>query len=577
MLPAEIAGRRTAVFGISGSGKSNTATVIIEGLLAAGEQVVLIDPKGEGWGLLSLASGKPSNLDIIIFGEPNGHIETLAESHGPRIADFVVESGQSVVLSMLGFESDQSERRFVASFLRQLYRRKSKQANRIRTLVAFEEAHLFVPESAGRGFKGDAAELAGAAQRIVRQGRTFGIGSLVIDQRPQDVAKRVITQCDTIICHQLTHKTDRDALRDWVRGYDRDGEGEKFLEALASLREGEAWIWSPAWLKLFQRIHVHRRKTFDSGAAPDGSAAAKTVQRATVDLEKLRGQLAEVVESAKANDPRELKREIERLKKESDVLARANIASESTAMLNATIDDLRAAVAERDKIIGGICSEMTKARALLEKSAEPFDEACSILKDAGSRKLGEFVKHAAKHVTPVALQKQRGSKNVSPVALPAHSRNGSAGSIPKGEAAILTALIQFPEGREREALTVLTTYARSTRDRYIQLLQAKGYAEAHGNLIVATEAGRAAIPNAQPLPTGESLRNHWIAVLPLGEKTILSRLIDAYPASMSREELTESTGYARSTRDRYLQMMAHKQLFSEPKKGEVRASDLLFD
>lgn len=52
-LPLEIAGRRTAVFGISGSGKSNTATLLIEQLLRLGEQVVLIDPKGEGWGLLS--------------------------------------------------------------------------------------------------------------------------------------------------------------------------------------------------------------------------------------------------------------------------------------------------------------------------------------------------------------------------------------------------------------------------------------------------------------------------------------------------------------------------------------------
>lgn len=222
-LPVELAGRRTAVFGISGSGKSNTATVLMEQLLRAGEQTVLIDPKGEGWGLLSLASGKPSNLPIIVFGEPNGHIETLSESHGQRLADFVVETGQSVVLSMLGFESDQSERRFVSTFLRQLYRRKSRQPQPTRTLVVIDEAHLFVPENV----RGDAAELAGAVQRIVRQGRSFGLGTLLIDQRPQDVSKRCISQVDTLVCHQLVHKTDRDALRDWVRGYDVDGRGER--------------------------------------------------------------------------------------------------------------------------------------------------------------------------------------------------------------------------------------------------------------------------------------------------------------------------------------------------------------
>jgi DNA helicase HerA-like ATPase len=96
---------------------------------------------------------------VIVFGEPNGHIETLSETHGPRLADFVVETGRSVVLSLLGFESDQSERRFVAPFLRQLYRRKSRQGQPTRTLVVLDEAHLFVPENV----RGDAAELAGAA------------------------------------------------------------------------------------------------------------------------------------------------------------------------------------------------------------------------------------------------------------------------------------------------------------------------------------------------------------------------------------------------------------------------------
>lgn len=317
-LPVELSGRRTAIFGISGSGKSNTATVLIEGLLDAGEQIVLIDPKGEGWGLLSLANGKPSNLDVIAFGEPNGHIETLSETHGPKLADFVFESGRSVVLSLLGFESDQSERRFVAQFLRHLYRRKSKHPKKTRTLVVFDEAHLFVPEMGG-SMQGDKAELAGAVQRIARQGRTFGLGSLFVDQRPQDVSKRVVSQCDTIICHNLSHNTDRRALEDWVRGYDTAGRGKLFMDSVATLEPGEAWIWSPAWLKIFQRGKINRRRTFDSGAAPDDSAVAK-VQRATIDLDKLRGQLAEIVDKAKADDPKELRRQLGELRQQVKTL-----------------------------------------------------------------------------------------------------------------------------------------------------------------------------------------------------------------------------------------------------------------
>ena len=324
-LPAEIAGRRTGVFGISGSGKSNTATVIIERALDAGEQIVLVDPKGEGWGLRSTASGKASQFDVIIFGEPNGDIPALTEHDGPQIADFVVDSGRSVVLSMLGFESDQSERRFAATFLRQLYRRKTKQTKKTRTLVVFDEAHLFMPEGNTAGEK---AELSGACQRIARQGRSFGLGTLLVDQRPQDVAKRVITQLDTLVCHQLVHNLDRNALKEWVGAYGTPEQAREFWDSLGELEPGHAWIWSPAWLKLFERVKVQRRRSFDSGAAPD-DAAAVTVKRKAVDLDQLKGQIEQLRERNKAEDPQELKRRIAELERAAKLKAPALVATKA--------------------------------------------------------------------------------------------------------------------------------------------------------------------------------------------------------------------------------------------------------
>lgn len=400
-LPVELAGRRSAIFGISGSGKSNTAAVIVEELLRAGEQIVLIDPKGEGWGLLSLPTGKPSNLPIIVFGEPNGHIPAISETHGPRLADFVVETGQSVVLSLLGFESDQSERRFVASFLRQLYRKKSRQAGATRTLVVLEEAHLFVPENV----RGDGAELAGAVQRIVRQGRSFGIGTLLVDQRPQDVSKRAITQCDTLICHQLSHKTDRSALSDWVKGYDTDGRGEQFLAGLAALEPGEAWVWSPAWLKIFERHRLRRRRTFDTGAAPDGSHAARTMQRAEVDLDALRDQLAEVLDKAKADDPKELRRQIAELQRKLDN------AGDIDAVRN-TLTMLEQEMAKGPKIVevpalkNGQLDRTEKLQAALEAVGQKLlNEAATLgqlIAAANTTRLATVSRHAPAQITAAA-------------------------------------------------------------------------------------------------------------------------------------------------------------------------------
>lgn len=546
-LPTEIAGRRTAVFGISGSGKSNTATVIVEGLLAAGEQVVLIDPKGEGWGLLSLASGKPSAFDIIVFGEPNGHIETLAESHGPHLADFVVETGKSVVLSLLGFESDQSERRFVAAFLRQLYRRKSRQGHPTRLLVVLEEAHLFVPESSGRGFKGEAADLAGAVQRIVRQGRSHGIGCLIVDQRPQDVAKRVITQCDTLICHALTHNTDRKALNDWVRGYDRDGRGDVFLEALASLAPGEAWIWSPAWLKLFQGpVHVRRRVTFDSGAAPDGSAAARKVQRAEVDLDQLRGQLADVVEQAQANDPKELRKKLAATEAELKTLRAAPPATKETRV------EVPSLKAEDFRRVEKWSTEMTRISAEIKTLVDHFEQLCRKVNQpsnpSGARPIA--VKNREFVARPVAAAR------TAPAPRP--RQESPEGELKPMMRKMLTALAQHPRGLTKAQVLLYAGYSSngSTSDTFADMNR---FAWVHnsGGLLTLTADGVQALGSFDPLPTGIDLREKLLRESDRMERAFLEALFEAWPNPIRKGEILERSGYSSngSTSDEFARLV----------------------
>lgn len=570
-LPVEIAGRRTAVFGISGSGKSNTATVLVEQLLAAGEQVVMVDPKGEGWGLLSLANGKPSNLDIVAFGEPNGHIETLAETHGPRLADFVVETGRSVILSLLGFESDQSERRFVASFLRQLYRRKSREGSPSRTLVVLEEAHLFVPEHA----TGDKTELAGAVQRIVRQGRSCGIGTLLVDQRPQDVSKRVVTQCDTLICHQLSHNLDRKALAEWVQGFDTGGRGKLFLDSLASLKPGEAWIWSPAWRNIFERAQVNRRQTFDTGAAPDGKTA-KAVKRAEVDLDALSKQLTEIVEKAKADDPKELKKRIKELealtKSEGDRIAKQSELLSKKAEGKVTIERVEVPVLKD--------GQLARAEKLVDRMQKLMNDARGVYEPLATA-VGKVLvqpKPVPPTITPkVKTQIQDSHKPARPISSPGEngSRPSTNGDIPKGERSILTACAQYPEGCDRSQLTVLTGYKRSSRDAYIQRLREKGYVTVSGDMVLGTEVGVSALGDFEPLPTGDELREYWMRRLPQGEREILKVVCKDYPASVDREIITEATNYQRSSRDAYIQRLAAKKLVV-PGRGDVTASETLF-
>jgi hypothetical protein len=151
------------------------------------------------------------------------------------------------------------------------------------------------------------------------------------------------------------------------------------------------------------------------------------------------------------------------------------------------------------------------------------------------------------------------------------------GKLPIGEEKILSACIQFPVGVTRQQLTVLTTFKRSTRDAYIARLKEKGYLYISGEDVIATDAGMSVLPDAQPLPTGQALRDHWAQNLPAGERKIFDLICEKYPEPVSRDVISEATGFKRSTRDAYLSRMSAKLLFSEAGRGMVRASGQLFE
>lgn len=97
-------------------------------------------------------------------------------------------------------------------------------------LVVLEEAHRYLSESATR----IARE---SANRIAREGRKYGIGLLLVTQRPSELPDTALAQCGTIIALRLTNSADQSkikaALPDGVAG---------LASILPSLRTGEAVV-----------------------------------------------------------------------------------------------------------------------------------------------------------------------------------------------------------------------------------------------------------------------------------------------------------------------------------------------
>ena len=72
-------------------------------------------------------------------------------------------------------------------------------------LLICEEAHRYVPDHGEAQY----AAAQGAIRRIAREGRKYGIGLMLVSQRPADVDSTVISQCGTWVVLRLTNSADQ--------------------------------------------------------------------------------------------------------------------------------------------------------------------------------------------------------------------------------------------------------------------------------------------------------------------------------------------------------------------------------
>ena len=258
-LPIDVVTQATAIAGRRGTGKSYGAMKMGEGLMGAGAQVVVLDPVGSWFGLRIAADGVSPGIPVPVLGGLHGD-GPLDKTAGEAVARAVVETRSSVIIDLSMMRKGDRER-FATAFATELYH--CKKLDRTPMCLVLEEAHTFAPQQAQGGAE---RPMLGAMEDIVRLGRNFGVGAIMITQRPQAVHKSVWSQAELVVVHQLTGPRERAAIIEWVT--DHDAPVKEQLADLPSLQTGEAFLWSPQWLGVFERVQVGRRWTFDTSATP---------------------------------------------------------------------------------------------------------------------------------------------------------------------------------------------------------------------------------------------------------------------------------------------------------------------
>jgi uncharacterized protein len=566
-LPVRVVTEKIGILGATGSGKTTTASVLVEELLRAQLPVATIDPTDAWWGLGSSKDGKAEGFPVTVLGGDHGHAP-LEETAGAVIADLLADSAPPLVISLAHFTKG-AMRRFLADFAERLYLK-----NRRALHLVWDEADEAAPQNPAKMKGGE--RLYGAIDQIVRRGRIRGLGVTMISQRSAEISKSILSQCSVLIAHRASHPTDLDPILDWMKGNAKD-RIEEVRSTISKLKNGEAWVMSPELLGVFDRYAIRDRETFNSSATPaPGEEAVVPRRLAKPDLALLQEKMRDTIERAKANDPAALRRRISEL--ERDIARKPAAAPPAPAKV------------ERVEVPVVKGAELKRLETLTERLLAAQDRLAqaqqAIVTEVGTL-AGRIlslnrgaVAHAAPRAAAPALPARRPIPAVPPPRAAApRAPGGSApeGDLGKGELRILAAAAQHPEGVTREQLTVLTGYKRSSRDTYLQRLRARGLIE-DGERIRATAEGVAALgPAFEPLPTGAALLEHWLGRLPVGERVVLEVVVAGYPDAVDRQRISEATSYQRSSRDTYLQRLRSRQLVVEAGRGQVRASDTLFD
>ena len=510
-LPVEAVTQTFAILAKRGVGKSYTASVLAEEMLDTGAQVVVIDPLDAWWGLRSSADGNHPGKPIYVFGDPaSDHTDLpLDPDSGSLVADVIVDDRISVVLS-LRHMSKTKARKFVADFAERLYHRKGEPSKRTPLHVFIDEADAFCPQRVAH----DTARVHGSIDDLVRRGRSAGLGVTLISQRAAVVSKDVLTQCEVLIALQTVSPQDRKALDEWIKAHDGNDQRDEFIGSLASLHIGEAWVWSPAWLELFQRVHIRARTTFDSSSTPKfGDTQITPTARADVDLVLLAERMAATVEKVNSTDPKRLQAKIREL--EQQLAARTP--------KSVTVEIPVEVPVEVHVVPPELLAMLDKWQAEFNKVGAGLAEICAKFSQPTA------TPNPVKPVPPSPTQRGRRVVAAKP-------------SSKSGETRILLALAASPRGLTKSqigTLARLATKKSGTYGTYMSRLRSKGFVVETNGIFKATPEGIDYVGGPFEPETPESVQAHWLSTQTGGARAMLQALIDMYPESCTREELAE--------------------------------------
>lgn len=605
-LPVAVLADSTAIIGRKRSGKSNNAAVMVEEALGLGLQTLILDPKGDWWGITSSADGKAEGYPVVILGGKHATLK-LNPYAGTAVADWIIRTGYSVLVDLSQLEPNEIER-FCSDLLTELRRLKTETPGPL--LIVIDEADELAPEDQRE--RVHVLKTMGRIIWMVKRGGFVGIGTLVITQRPASLSKNVLTQTEVLVVLQTTGAQDLDAIGDGLKHHvpgatrkERQAALEDLIREVVKLDKGVAVVVSGQILKGILKIPFRRRKTFDSGATPEFGKAIRTPKVvATVAIEKLEAEMARAVEEAKSNDPQVLRQTIRHLQEQLRAMpkqqppapttkpvpvmtAKERAAFERLASLLARSSDDAKKLAEELKVgLSGWEHDLGKAAVEARRLIERALSTDTMSTAAGAVRGGPAP--AAVRVAGIAKESRRSpgsGEGRAPERTPATRTEHTGGGLTRGQQRIVDALAWLESAgipnASRSAIAALAGVSPTSGSYSVDMNRAKDGGLVwypRPGLVQLTPAGRENAHGPDVALTVAELHRKLEQKLPRAQWAIIAALIEVYPTGPSRKDLAEHLGVAVTSGSYSVNLSTLKDygFVTYPQPGFVQAAPVLF-
>lgn len=150
----------------------------------------------------------------------NYYKKQLAKADLEQLEDKKVSQVTIIDMSLLPFEVLETVTGLIGRLILEFVSRFSeKDRASLPIVLALEEAQNYIPEKNN----GDKESISKKVfERIAREGRKYGLSLLISSQRPSELSKTVLSQCNSFIIHRLQNPEDQKYVRQLVSAANED-------------------------------------------------------------------------------------------------------------------------------------------------------------------------------------------------------------------------------------------------------------------------------------------------------------------------------------------------------------------